>query len=68
MTRCCERDCSGRKPGCHDRCGKYQAWAAALKAEKAALKAAVDRDRVSAGDFEKEGWMAKKGQRRRRKR
>lgn len=37
------------------------------KAEKAYTKNAVYRDKVNRGDYEKEGWMAHKGQRKQRK-
>ena len=46
---------------------EYKAWAAQVKAEKAYTKNAVYRDKVNRGDYEKEGWMAHKGQRKQRK-
>ena len=52
---------------CHGTCKKYKAWAAAVKAEKAYTKDMVSRDRVNRSDYVKEGWMAHKGQRRRKK-
>lgn len=63
ITWCCKPDCLGRRPACHGTCEKYKAWAAAVKAEKAYTKDAVYRDKVNRGDYEKEGWMAHKGQR-----
>ena len=50
---------SGKEPGV--------AWAAAVKAEKAYTKDMVSRDRVNRSDYVKEGWMAHKGQRRRKR-
>ena len=58
---------AGRHPACHGTCEKYKAWAAQVKAEKAYTKDAVFRDRISRGDYEKEGWMAHKGQRKQKK-
>lgn len=37
-----------------------------MKAEKAYTKDMVSRDRVNRSDYVKEGWMAHKGQRRRK--
>ena len=67
ITWCCKPDCPGRHPACHGTCEKYKAWAAAVKAEKAYTKDMVSRDRVNQSDYVKEGWMAHKGQRRRKK-
>ena len=67
ITWCCKPDCPGRRPACHGTCKKYKAWAAAVKAEKAYTKDMVSRDRVNRSDYVKEGWMAHKGQRRRKK-
>lgn len=67
ITWCCKPDCPGRNPACHGTCEKYKAWAAAVKAEKAYTKDMVSRDRVNRSDYVKEGWMAHKGQRRRKK-
>ena len=58
---------SGKEPACHGTCKKYKAWAAAVKAEKAYTKDMVSRDRVNRSDYVKEGWMAHKGQRRRKR-
>lgn len=66
ITWCCKPDCPGRNPACHGTCKKYKAWAAAVKAEKAYTKDMVSRDRVNRSDYVKEGWMAHKGQRRRK--
>lgn len=38
-----------------------------VKAEKEYTKNAIYRDKVNRGDYEKEGWMAHKGQRSRRR-
>lgn len=67
ITWCCKPDCPGRHPACHGTCEKYKAWAAQVKAEKAYTKNAVYRDKVNRDDYEKEGWMAHKGQRKQRK-
>ena len=67
ITWCCKPDCPGRNPACHGTCKKYKAWAAAVKAEKAYTKDLVSRDRVNRSDYVKEGWMAHKGQRRRKR-
>ena len=67
ITWCCKPDCPERHPACHGMCEKYKAWAAAVKAEKAYTKDMVSRDRVNRSDYVKEGWMAHKGQRRRKK-
>lgn len=66
ITWCCKPDCPERHPACHGTCEKYKAWAAAVKAEKAYTKDMVFRDRVNRSDYVKEGWMAHKGQRRRK--
>ena len=64
---CCKPDCPGRHPACHDQCEKYREWRGRLKTEKEYTKNAIYRDKVNRGDYEKEGWMAHKGQRRRRR-
>lgn len=58
---------SGKEPGVPWDVQKYKAWAAAVKAEKAYTKDMVSRDRVNRSDYVKEGWMAHKGQRRRKR-
>lgn len=64
---CCKPDCPGRSPTCHDRCEKYREWKGRLKTEKEYTKNAIYWDKVNRGDYEKEGWMAHKGQRSRRR-
>ena len=63
---CCKPDCPGRSPACHDQCEKYREWKGRLKTEKEYTQNAIYRDKVNRGDYEKEGWMAHKGQRSRR--
>ena len=64
---CCKPDCPGRHPACRDQCEKYREWKGRLKTEKEYTENAIYRDKVNRGDYEKEGWMAHKGQRSRRR-
>lgn len=64
---CCKPDCPGRSPASHDQCEKYREWKGRLKTEKEYTENAIYRDKVNRGDYEKEGWMAHKGQRSRRR-
>lgn len=64
---CCKPDCPGRKPACHGSCEKYKAWKEQVRAEKEYTKNEVFADKINRNDYNKEGWMAHKGQRKRKR-
>lgn len=66
IGQCCTKDCPGRKPACHDKCEKYREWKQELEKEKEYTRKKLDADQIHRNDYEKEGWMARKGQRKRR--
>ena len=42
-SNCCEKDCPGRKPGCHSQCEKYKAFIQESRGKDKYLRSEADK-------------------------